>query len=145
MRAPFSILVALAALLLAGSNVSYAAAADPAPPPTCSHGGINYGQGEFVCVAPGYAQICGTNNTWKVPENDPPYNGLCAKAPPAQCIYHDVRYTTGASICVGPNYPMRCSENGSWGLDQDARPNVKDSCKNAQIPSPTYPASPAGK
>jgi hypothetical protein len=148
MRAPFRILVAVAALLLAGSNVSYAAAAEPAPS-TCSHGGVNYGQGEFICVAPGYAQICDTNNTWKAPESHAPYDGLCAAkatqiiVPPAQCIYHDVRYTTGASICVGPNYPMKCTEKGSWDLDQRAPPNVKDLCKNAQIPSPTYPASPA--
>jgi hypothetical protein len=142
MRAPFSVLVALAALLRAGPIVSYPAAAEPAPS-GCSHGGINYGQGEFICVAPGYVQICDNNNTWKAPEKDARYDGPCASAT-AQCIYHDVRYTAGASICVGPNRPMECTGSGSWIVDERVWPNVKDSsCKNAQIPSPTYPASPA--
>ncbi len=144
MRILFRILVAFAALLLAGSMVPYAAAADPAPS-KCSHRDINYGQGEFICVAPGYAQVCDTGNTWKAPENNAPYKDLCDKAartvdPPAQCIYHDVKYTPGASICVGKNFPLKCSADGSWTTDDY---NVPEKCKNAQIPSPTYPAAPA--
>ena len=148
MQVPSRILFASAVLLLASAKPSYAA--PDTPPSSCSHRDINYGHGNYICVAPGYAQVCDTNNTWKTPEKDPPYDTLCAKAvqvfdPPAQCIYHDVKYSSGSSICVGPNFPMLCTETGSWIKDVEAAKIVKDVCPHAQIPSPTYPAAPASK
>jgi hypothetical protein len=147
MRVLCRILVNLAAFFLAGSMVPNANAADP-PPSKCSHRDINFGQGEFICVAPGYAQIC-DNNSWKAPEKSTPYNDICAKfqvfVSPSQCIYHDVKYTTGSIICVGPNFSIGCTENGIWALDQDTLKRSKEdaACKNAQIPTPTYPAAPS--
>jgi hypothetical protein len=141
MRGPFRSLDALAVVLVSASMMSYAVAADPSPS-QCLYRDAHYGQGAIICLAPNVAQQCGPDSKW-----DPPAGqSSCANAqisvpgmPPNQCIYHDVKYATGARICVGPRLGMGCAENGSWVLDKD----IADACKNAQIPAPTYPASPA--
>jgi hypothetical protein len=146
MQAPFRFLVVLAVLLHVGSIVSCAAAADSANAATgCLYRDAHYGTNAVICVAPGFAQLCDKDNTWKPPAKDPPYNEVCANAkisipgtPPAQCTYHDVKYAIGATICVGPNFGLSCNDNGSWDRD----PNLKKACDHAQIPAPTYPASP---
>ena len=94
----------------------------------------------MICVAPGYAQVC-DKDAWKAPAKD----DVCAKAEVAvpgtflnQCIYHDVRYAVGAKICVGPNFGLTCKNDG-W---TDGDHNLHKTCEHAQIPAPTYPASP---
>jgi hypothetical protein len=134
MRGPFKSLDTLAVVLM---SMMSSAAAD-AVPSQCLYRDAHYGQGAFICVAPNMAQQCGPDSKW-----DPPASqSACANAQisiPGQCIYHDVKYATGARICVGPRLGMSCTDNGSWVSDKD----IADACKNAQIPAPTYPASPS--
>jgi hypothetical protein len=153
-------LVAFATLLMEGSMVAYAAAAEAAPgdtsppkppeppkPSQCLYGDAKYGQGAVICVAPQFGQQCGKDSKWDSPTKEAPFDTICAGArasvpgvPPAQCIYHDVKYAPDAMICVAPSYMQICGNAGVWS------PAVRfDPCKNAQIPAPTYPAAPAAK
>jgi len=153
MRATFFCLAAFATLLVAGSMVPDADAADPAPADTgkssqCLYGDAKYGLGAVICVAPGFGQICGDKDTWGKPTSGDPFDRICARAqtsvpgvPPAQCIYHDVKYGPNARICVAPGSAQICGVDGTWG---PAISNVKE-CDNAQVPAPTYPAPPASK
>jgi hypothetical protein len=150
-------LVAFATLLMEGSMVAYAVAADDAPgdkskkPPECEYRDAKYGEGAMICVAPGFAQICGDKSKWGDPTQAAPYDKVCASAkisvpgaPPVQCLYHDVKYVPGSKICVGPYYGLACTDDGKWVPEPDDT-GFKISCANAQIPAPTYPAAPAGK
>jgi hypothetical protein len=150
-------LVAFATLLMEGSVAAYAAGADDAPgdkskkPSECEYRDAKYGEGAMICVAQGFAQICGDKSKWSDPTQAAPYDKVCANAkisvpgaPPVQCLYHDVKYAVGAKICVGPYYGLACIADGEWVPEPDTT-GFKKSCANAQIPAPTYPAAPAGK
>jgi hypothetical protein len=143
MRAPFFSLAALATLLLAGSVAPDADAADS--PPSCSYGGLPYGNGAVICVAPKFGQKCDDKGKWGDPMNEHPFDTLCARAPdsvpgvpPIQCTYHDVKYSPGAKICVAPKFEQTCRTDGGW----DSVASV-DACTNAQIPTPTGAAPPS--
>jgi hypothetical protein len=151
MRALFKSLAAFATVLVAGSTVSYAAAADAAPadaekkPPECVFRDAHYGPGAVICVAPQFGQQC-TNGAWTKPTSDDSFNKICASAqipvpgiPAAQCLYHDVKYAPGAMICVAPRVAQICNTDGGWAPPED----FEHACANAQIPAPTYPAAPA--
>jgi hypothetical protein len=149
MRAPIRSLAAVATLLVAGSMVPNADAADPASPapPQCLYRDAKYGLGATICVAPQFGQQCNKDSAWTDPTNKDPFDKVCASAkisvpgiPPAQCIYHDVKYAPGAIICVAPKVRQMCNIDGGW-----TTPSGDDNCKNAQTPAPTYPAAPASK
>jgi hypothetical protein len=150
------LLVAFATLLMEGSVAAYAAGADAAPgdkskkPSECEYRDAKYGEGAMICVAQGFAQICGDKSKWGDPTQAAPYNAVCEHAqisvpgtPTVQCLYHDVKYVPGAKICVGPKYGLLCSPDGVWTTDLDA--SFESACDKAQIPAPTYPAAPAAK
>jgi hypothetical protein len=146
-------LVAFATLLTEGPMVAYAAGDDDGSgdtkkkkTPECEYRDAKYGEGATICVAPGFAQICGEKSKW----GEPTPTAVCANAkvsvpgaPPVQCLYHDVKYVPGSKICIGPSYGLACTQDGEWTTDLDAR--IKTVCAAAQIPAPTYPAAPASK
>ncbi len=146
MRGPFRSLAAVTTLMMAGSMVPNADAADPAPP-QCLFRDAKYGLGAVICLAPQFGQQCNKDGAWTDPTNKDPFDKVCASAkisvpgiPPAQCIYHDVKYAPGAIICVAPKNGQMCLTDGGWGVPSDF-----GGCNDAQIPAPTYPAAPASK
>ena len=145
MRAPFRSLAAFATLLVASSMVPDADAADPAPAAAdpapadkgkapadtgkssqCSYGGLAYGDGAVICVAPKFGQKCDDKGKWGAPRrtNIRSTHYVRGRQIPfpvflrIQCTYHDVKYSPGANICVAPKLEQKCRTDGGWGYSR---------------------------
>jgi hypothetical protein len=156
MRAPFSVSLAFATLLLGGPTVAEAAPTDPAPAPAppakstlCTYRDATYGPSAVICIAPKYGLVCGESGAWGKPTGENNVIDACANAQipvpgalPPQCIYHDVKYNVGSVICVAPYYGQSCSENGRWvkevtvisRKEASGKEVFYDVCANAQVP-----------